>query len=159
MGAYDTDFLRQLLTRNHRLYYYLNEIDEVALEQMAIETTLDPLFYTNHHRVSVVRGGVSTTGLLPNTLDKIIIRNAFHHFENAPSMLVTIQTSLKAGGELLIKEAFKDQCVGDCCTELISTNKFKQVLQEAGFELLREQVLIDPNGFNWSFFRYSYQGS
>jgi SAM-dependent methyltransferase len=99
--------------------------------------------------VQVVQGTAHSSGLEQLQLDKVIIRNALHHFSAIPDMLQSVKESLGPGGKLLLKESFPDLCGEGCCEDLLSEERLLEVLREAGFRLESEQLLIDPEGFTW----------
>lgn len=155
LGAGNTDFLRAALAGKMGMVYHLNDIDEPALGIMAAEVALQEGFTRRGNRIRVVRGTESSSGLEFAQLDKVIIRNALHHFSAIPDMLQSVKESLKPGGKLLLKESFPELCGVGCCEYLLPENRLFELLEEAGFRLEREEILIDPEGFTWKLLRFS----
>ena len=52
--------------------------------------------------VNVVKGGYEETSLTPNSIDKILLVDVYHHFDNPKAMLSDFKKILKEGGQLAI---------------------------------------------------------
>ncbi|HFA47958.1 MAG TPA: methyltransferase domain-containing protein [Bacteroidetes bacterium] len=86
-----------------------------------------------------VEGKKKSTQLENIKLDKIIIRNAFHHFSRRPEMLASIKQSLKPGGDLYIADPYL--CTGHDfdCDEIMAAEDIKKAILDNGFEIIDEK--------------------
>lgn len=82
--------------------YYLNEIDPRLLNHQ-VDLSKEPYWPNDPDRFHLIQGTKTNTNF-PQLLDKIIVRNAFHHFIRRRSMLRSIYDSLIQGGELYLME-------------------------------------------------------
>lgn len=89
--------------------------------------------------------------MLPsNSLDAILVRNAYHEFQNYMSMLQHMKQALKPGGRLVIAE-FKGEEVVDASREeqaedhSIAKRYVLQDLDEAGFRTVEEVDRLTDN--------------
>ncbi len=56
----------------------------------------------NLKSVNVVRGGFENTSLAPNSIDKVLLVDVYHHFDNPKAMLLDFKNILKKNGQLAI---------------------------------------------------------
>jgi len=87
-----------------------------------------------------VRGRKKETKFEPASLDKIIIRNSFHHFSKKEAMLASIKTSLKPNGVLFLQEPLKS---GKGCAMKMEEAEIKEILISNGFILEKEMNVED----------------
>ncbi|MFZ1704275.1 MAG: class I SAM-dependent methyltransferase [Saprospiraceae bacterium] len=107
IGAGDGAFSLLLYQLSPDIKLFINELfmDKLQLIKSKIEG--NPNRYQFDH-VELICGSHICTGMEGFELDKIIIRNTFHHFENKKQMLRAIQKSMKKDGTLFIYESIKD---------------------------------------------------
>lgn len=82
---------------------YVNEIDVLITQSIAAKIADHPAVF-GRDRVRAVLGKKNSTGLPPASCDRIIVRNAFHHFKRMNRMLVSIEEALRPGGVLFVAE-------------------------------------------------------
>lgn len=79
---------------------------------------------------------------LPEKVDKIILRNTFHHFSNEDVMLRSIRESLKPDGKLFVFENLYGTDSSDHCKMELTEPEIRNPIKQAGFHLIR-RLLID----------------
>ncbi len=86
-----------------------------------------------------VNGKKKATQLENVKLDKIIIRNSFHHFSHRAEMLESIKQSLLPDGNLYIADPFlaPDHSFG--CNKVMPLEDIKKALLENGFRIVEEK--------------------
>ena len=120
---------------------FLNEIERYMTEYMLekIQACPPDLLPSN---IQVIKGKKKSTKLEGQQLDKIIIRNTFHHFAKPEAMLESIQRSLKPSGQVFLLESWaKDEPQLTDCDELWDRSSLLELFQSAGFRLVQEQSL------------------
>ena len=78
---------------------------------------------------------------LPEKVDKIILRNTYHHFKKKKKMMKAIRASLKPGGQLLMKESLRSFSEKDC-DQRLSEQELKKEIRKFGF-LIAEELMMD----------------
>lgn len=82
--------------------------------------------------------------MLPtNTLDAVLVRNAYHHFTEHESMLRHIRAALKPGGRLVIEESVNNDMAGESREEQVEAHDLgieyvREELEAAGFTIQEE---------------------
>ena len=97
--------------------------------------------------VEVVFGRKKSTKMEGAGLDRVIIRNAFHHFSKKEKMLASIRMSMKPDGLLFIKDPVLELHGERICPESMAKTELIRIVEENGFRLVRqvefsEQVLL-----------------
>mgnify|MGYP006285305635 CR=1 FL=1 len=100
---------------------------------------------------------VEANPMLPtNTLDAVLVRNAYHHFTAHESMLRHIKAALKPGGRLVIEESIDEDMIGKSRTEQVDAHDLgieyvREELTAAGFAIQEEaNPLMETNwGIYW----------
>lgn len=83
--------------------------------------------------------------MLPvNTLDAVLVRNAYHHFTEHEAMLRHIRASLRPGGRLVIEESVSEDMLGESREAQVEEHDIgigyvREELEAAGFEIQREE--------------------
>jgi SAM-dependent methyltransferase len=91
-----------------------------------------------------VLGTETETKFPENSLDKIVIRKAFHHFTEKKAMLESINKALKPDGYLLINELRTDSGPhSEYCTEFMSSKKVIKAIEKHGFQLKETREVPD----------------
>lgn len=115
---------------------FLNELDDSKLEyiKLVVAKSVDVYDTKNIH---IIEGGKTTTNMENFKLDKIIIRNTFHHFKKKSEMLKSIKQSLNENGELMILEAVRglNEDNEDLCKLAMKKDEIEKIFEENGFEL------------------------
>jgi SAM-dependent methyltransferase len=92
--------------------------------------------------IIVVHGTYYSTGLNELNLDKIIIRNSFHHFKKPRNMLSSIKLALKPKGELYLYELVPPENKEDWrCKKVMKTKKIKKICKKNGFLIVEEKMV------------------
>jgi ubiquinone/menaquinone biosynthesis C-methylase UbiE len=88
-------------------------------------------------------GTVESTHMEGKELDKIIIRNTYHHFDNKRAMLASIAQSLKKNGDLFIFENIRSSFwkASDYCHKALTKKRILKVIERNGFHLVSEQLV------------------
>ncbi|HFA47680.1 MAG TPA: hypothetical protein ENJ95_01535 [Bacteroidetes bacterium] len=137
IGAGNIQFSRQLGKKVKNCMIFLNEIDKYALKGIFYHLIWDKQIVeiTNqrHNSYVVIEGNDKTTGIEAEQFDKIIIRNAVHHFIAPNLMFNSIKLSMTQDSELIIRERFSEECKEFCCDQLLTKEKFESLLQQNGF--------------------------
>jgi len=100
---------------------------------------------------------VEDNPMLPvNTLDAVLVRNAYHHFSAHESMLRHIKAALKPGGRLVIEESIDENMIGKSRAEQVDSHDLgikyvREELTAAGFTIQTEEnPLMETNwGIYW----------
>ena len=100
---------------------------------------------------------VEDNPMLPvNTLDAVLVRNAYHHFSAHESMLWHIKAALKPGGRLVIEESIDENMIGKSRAEQVDAHDLgikyvREELTAAGFTIQTEEnPLMETNwGIYW----------
>ena len=152
IGAGDLHFAAALMSHTSDITYFINEVDFDKLQAINYLLTYHPIL--QQKSILPVLGSNSTTGLEGVNLDKIIVRNAIHHFEQPHKMLMSIDRSLKKGGTLFVKEKFTDTCHFGCCPYLFQESQFLQFLKAANFRLVNRTTMIGKDRGLWHLFQF-----
>lgn len=145
IGAGNTDFAASLHDFQRGLTVFVNDIDTVAVLGLAYHFDHNPAFSGNQNRFFAILGTGRDTGLGPVKADRIIIRNAFHHFEDPQSMISSIVESLAPDGMVFLYERFIETCDDNCCAQLWSRSGLLDFFQENGFRLESEVPTAEKN--------------
>ncbi len=88
---------------------------------------------------------VEDNPMLPaNSLDAVLVRNAYHHFTAHESMLRHIKAALKPDGRLVIEESIDEDMVGASREAQVENHDLgieyvREELEAAGFTIQREE--------------------
>lgn len=128
---------------------YLNELDPDYLEYISL-TLKNSENLLDTRKINLVNGNKKTTNLEDLNLDKIIIRNTFHHFEKKDEMLESIMKSLKSEGTLFVLESTIElnQDSSELCEDAMNKETIISIIEQNGFNLvsdleLEENVLLE----------------
>jgi SAM-dependent methyltransferase len=130
------------------LTVYVNELDQYTAKG-AVEKILKCGSIRPNNQFVPVNGKKKSTELEPGSVDKIIIRNSFHHFSHKSEMLASIKESLAPGGDLLIIEPLSVDAPGECPV-MLTRDELRKVLTENGFRVVEEKM---PDYYFWVMLR------
>ncbi|MDB5256885.1 MAG: family metalloprotease protein [Chitinophagaceae bacterium] len=137
IGAGRAFFERALSKYCDDLTVYVNEIDSNSYEQFKTKLVfLEHLDNKNIHYIPVL--GTDSTANLSGPVDKIIIKNTFHHFSAPDKMLRDFKRVLKKDGSIFITDTMKEEVVNPECKQLMTRSEMLKWLTEAGFMLVKE---------------------
>ena len=98
-------------------------------------------FASDHaSKIKIIKGKKRKTNFENQSLDKIIIRNSFHHFSKKEAMLVSIKEALKPEGILFLNEPWISE---KGCKERLEKSEIKSILQQNGFTIEKEMEFKD----------------
>lgn len=139
-----------ILVKCDSLTYYANDIDEASLK------AIDPITKKylglrktpNTNKVIIVKGTTAKTNLPTNTFDKIIVREAFHHFEFPNEMLQDIKGLLKQDGKLFVYEPNVEKTFfsNECGSNNYSVSDILKYFADNNFILSEQHDLFDSPG-------------
>lgn len=93
-------------------------------------------------KIKVIKGTKSKTGFKENQFDKIIIRNAFHHFSKKDKMLASISKSLSENGKLYLYEPILVSSGNqNNCNKVLEKGYILSSMEQNGFVLEAEKSL------------------
>jgi 2-polyprenyl-3-methyl-5-hydroxy-6-metoxy-1,4-benzoquinol methylase len=95
--------------------------------------------------ISLVKAGEKELGLQDQKLDRVILREVYHHLKNPEPILEDIRLHLAMEGVLILKESTKDiqDKTEGRCQKAITYKKIIKDLDEAGFELVGQEIIED----------------
>lgn len=134
IGAGNGMFSSLLSLLDVDLTLFVNEVDYTKIS--FLRKNMFTNFAANRSsKITIVKGKKSKTKFLPASLDKIIIRNSFHHFSKKEAMLASIKEALKPNGVLFLNEPIKSD---KGCKKRMEKPEIKEILQQNGFKLEKE---------------------
>ena len=92
-------------------------------------------------RLYPVWGKKKDTRLESFRFDRIIIRDAFHHFKKKEDMLASIRKSMDAGSQLIINEPMGELDPDTGCDDTLTSAQIRQILLANGLAILEEHVI------------------
>ena len=106
IGAGNEGFSTSLQHYQEGLTVFVNDIDTIAVLRLAYHFERNPVFSDEKNQFFAILGTDLDAGLGSVKADRIIIRNAFHHFREPESMLRSISESLYSDGILYLYERY-----------------------------------------------------
>jgi len=141
VGAGNGEFSIILAMIYDSLEIFINELDRYQLSY--IQNKVDRLMSVSRaHSMTTVPGETWKTNLEESPVDKLLLRNSYHHFFDKKHMLSSINSSLTENGELFVYEATRDLNRKEMCDKAIAQKDILKAITKAGFELL-DQIEID----------------
>jgi ubiquinone/menaquinone biosynthesis C-methylase UbiE len=119
---------------------FINEVDKDLVKYNAYKKSINA-FGFEATAINIIQGSKKET-MLPQKMNKIIIRNTFHHFSKKNKMLASIRSSMKPDGRLFILESLKNDLPATCKHTLYDY-EIKSFFEKNGFVLEREKRLGD----------------
>lgn len=143
IGAGNTQFAAQAGNQLKSFRYFINDIDSQLVSDIALQIQHHPFFAGRRDQFLPVLGIAESPRLRPALVDVMLMRNTLHHFTAPEAMLQAARETLVPGGILYLRERFAENCTIDCCPDLWTRSKLIDVLEQAGFRLISQQVLRD----------------
>lgn len=140
IGAGNGEFSIVLTAIYDSLVLYINELDHYRVKYITqkvekLNSLLDP------SEVLVVQGGITRSGLEDDSVDKIILRNTYHHFTEKKFMLASLHAALTEGGLLFLYEATHDLNKKDMCRSAMKEKDIVKLISKSGFNYLDRKVV------------------
>jgi SAM-dependent methyltransferase len=130
-----------LLSKIHvGMTLYVNELDKGYVNY--IKQINKSNKQNSSNVITAFQGTYYSIGLNELNLDKVIIRNSFHHFKKPRKMLRSIKLALKPKGELYLYELVPPMDKEDWrCKEVMKTEKIIKKCKKSGFILVEEKMV------------------
>lgn len=108
-----------------------------------------------YDNVTAVFSSYTSATLPPASVDKIILIDTYHHFDDYASMLASLLGALRPGGEMTVVDFDRRDDSRDWIKGHVRASKetFREEMEAAGFEFI-EEVAIDGMEENF-LFRFS----
>ncbi len=139
IGAGNGFMMSMMLLCTDSMDLFVNEINptSLALSKRRYEETKS--YYPNA-TVHFIQGRDKSINI-EKQVDKIIAKNAFHHFEFKEEMLEDISKALKPNGYFYLDETLsnskrKKHKTG--CKKALTLNEIRKIMKKAGFQLHKE---------------------
>jgi ubiquinone/menaquinone biosynthesis C-methylase UbiE len=146
IGAGSGYFERILSMYSDSLIVFVNDIDSIAQSKLQTKLKFLELQDQKNIRYHTVLGNEKSTLLTSNTFDKLIIRNAFHHFSYPNDMLQDCKRIMKKNGKLFIVDILADETdQKPQCNLHHARQVFTKYLKDNGFILINETKLCYDN--------------
>jgi SAM-dependent methyltransferase len=140
------------------VHFYLEDLDSVSLNKKNLDISLSD-FKKNRrkpltHTYDMVYGTTTSVPLKDGIADKVIIMNAYHHFDDKAQMLKEINRLLKPDGKLIITDHLSPNVSkksGYGCDReywLLNEKDFMDLLNTAGF-VLDSKTKMDGKTFQF----------
>lgn len=155
IGGGSGQFALFMASQTNHTTIYFNERDPIALQNakfgfQQISNTLA----SRDVALKPILGTSQSTGMEGLELDKIILRNTFHHFDYPEIMLASIRSSLSPTGRLFLLERFDEDCDTGCCPKLMDWNDLITMTTKAGFFLTTKKIILAAGQEKWNLLRF-----
>jgi SAM-dependent methyltransferase len=113
-------------------FVFLDSIREVCTKIAGGETAC---------RFIITLGDSVSSGLPAKTFDKVLVRDALHHFKHREEMLNNLRSLLKPGGKLLVFEPLRipGAVNQNLCPGAMTRDELLQLMSRNGFSVKREE--------------------
>jgi len=138
IGAGDGRLSRNIFLLDQSNMIYINELETFFVT--CIQNSIERLGqYFDIDRIKVIKGHKKKTNL-PEKVDKIIIRNTFHHFQYREEMMRSVHESLNDKGVLFILETPKEKGETGCDVQL-TTEEIIAAIENSLFKIVDRKNL------------------
>ena len=105
-----------------------------------------------HDNVTVVFSSFTSATLPPASVDKIVLIDTYHHFDDYEAMLASMLGALRTGGEMTVVDFDRREDSREWIQGHVRASKqvFRQEIEAAGFEF-SEEIAIDGMVENFLF--------
>jgi ubiquinone/menaquinone biosynthesis C-methylase UbiE len=105
-----------------------------------------------HQNVTAVFSSFTSVTLPAASVDKIIVIDTYHHFDDYQAMLASMLHALRSGGEMTVVDFDRHEDARDWIKDHVRASKetFRQEIEAAGFEFI-EEVAIEGMVENFLF--------
>jgi SAM-dependent methyltransferase len=157
IGSYNGYYPLLYSVSTDSIVFYLNDIVNTGFIYFdsiyTLCTKIRGSKITNEFKI--VMGENDSTNLPSITFNKIILRDALHHFKSPVSMLTDIKRIIKPNGKLILFESIKNSQVPNAtlCKGSMTKDELVKLLGENGFTLTRQK--FTENDRFWFEFKLS----
>ena len=143
IGSYNGYYPSLYSVSTDSIVFYLNDIVNdgfVYFDSInTICTKIRGAKMTNEFKI--ILGENDSTNLPSNTFDKVILRDALHHFKSPLKMLVDIKRIIKPNAKLLLFESIRNPQVANntLCRGSMTKDELVKLMGENGFLLTRQK--------------------
>lgn len=155
IGSYDGYYPLLYSVFSDSAVFYLNDITRdgfVYFDSIqAVCATLKGRALSN--TFTIVIGQDSSTNLQDHLFDKVVVRDALHHFKSMDTMLADIKRIMKPGARLILFEPIRGRNINTntLCKGVMTVEQLYSLLNKNGFTLTRE--LAQTVGGSWFEFK------
>lgn len=139
IGGSNVHFLSGLNKFRSGLTVYANEIDTSKLKRVLYQLNYSPHFESEKNAFHPILGASTSTGLEGVVVDKVLMKNTFHHFGQPTEMLQSIRRSMDEHTEVVLYEKYREKCEERCCPSLLTRAEIMDLFSRAGFRLKSEK--------------------
>ncbi len=124
--------------------FYINEIDQGLLDFIRTRILeFQDLYLSKNRFIELTLGSKSSTNL-PETVDMVIVRNSFHHFNRKVKMLKAIKSRIKPSGRIVLIESIKGPNEeGLDCPFYMTQEKILSTISKSGLSISRKMTIKD----------------
>jgi len=157
IGSYDGYYPCIYSVFSDSIFFYLNDTSKLSLSKnvdicnLCSKISGKPLSNTFH----AVIGTDITTNLPDHFFDKVIVRDALHHFKSEERMLQDIKRIMKSQASLYLFEPIlhKEKKVSGMCKGVKSYDELLKMFTDNGFEMVRSQAVVSEQDLHWFEFK------
>lgn len=141
IGSYDGYYPTLYSIYNDSITFYLNDIRKEGF--LYLDSIRQAVENISGNKVSnefnIVIGNDSSTNLQANSFNKVIIRDALHHFHSVEKMLQEIIKIMEPESELMLIEPIRGQNnIYSVCEGAMTEEELLNLLFNNGFELIKK---------------------
>ena len=143
IGSYNGYYPSLYSVSTDSIVFYLNDIvNEGFVYFDSINTICNKIRgakMTNEFKITL--GENDSTNLPSHTFNKVILRDALHHFKSPAKMLTDIKRIIKPNGKLLLFESIKNPQVSysTLCRGSMTEDELTKLLEENEFVMTRQK--------------------
>jgi hypothetical protein len=143
VGSYNGYYPSLYSVSTDSIVFYLNDIVNEGFVYFDSINTICTKIRGNKmtNEFKIVLGENEATNLPSNTFNKVILRDALHHFKSPIKMLVDIKRIIKLNGKLLLFESIRNPQVANSnlCRGSMMKEELVKLMLENGFVLTLEK--------------------
>lgn len=138
IGAGNGSFATLLSLVQDSITIYANELDQELITYISQKIDyIAPL--QPRSSILLVKGATKSTHLEHIKVDKIIVKNTFHHFKYKKEMLRAIRKSMHPNSRLFITEPVRDYDLTNNCKKIMYIDAIKNEIAKSNiFRIVRE---------------------
>lgn len=155
IGSYDGYYPSVYSIFSDSIVFYLNDITNVGF--VYLDSIKDACKRIRGHdfsnKFTIVIGTDSLTNLQDHLFNKVVVRDALHHFKSKDAMLMDLKRIMKPNAKLILFEPIRGRNLNTAtlCKEAMSIEVLLNLLNKNGFTLTRE--LSQSVGGSWFEFK------